>query len=323
MMDNRLSPIVLFVYNRPIHTERTLEYLQNNNLADQSTLYIYCDGVKENASTETIKRIHEVRQIIKAKQWCKEVFIIESEDNKGLALSIKTGVSEVVERHGRVIVMEDDLITSPAFLSFMNQSLNYYSNRKSVFSIGGYNMPSSMIKIPDDYEYDVYVCLRNESWGWATWLDRWNQVDWNVAGYHSMLKSKQMQDAFNRGGDDVFEMLQMQQNGKLNIWSIQFTLAHFVNHAVSIIPTHSYVDNVGLDGSGENCGISHALRNNSLCVNENIRFQDVLYEDKRIINAFYSANCRKRRPLWQKIINRMSRIIGRKNVFVLKKRIYC
>ena len=323
MMDNRLSPIVLFVYNRPIHTERTLEYLQNNNLADQSTLYIYCDGVKENASTETIKRIHEVRQIIKAKQWCKEVFIIESEDNKGLALSIKTGVSEVVERHGRVIVMEDDLITSPAFLSFMNQSLNYYSNRKSVFSIGGYNMPSSMIKIPDDYEYDVYVCLRNESWGWATWLDRWNQVDWNVAGYHSMLKSKQMQDAFNRGGDDVFEMLQMQQNGKLNIWSIQFTLAHFVNHAVSIIPTHSYVDNVGLDGSGENCGISHALRNNSLCVNENIRFQDVLYEDKRIINTFYSANCRKRRPLWQKIINRMSRIIGRKNVFVLKKRIYC
>ena len=132
-----------------------------------------------------------------------------------------------------------------------------------------------------------------------------------------------MQDAFNRGGDDVFEMLQMQQNGKLNIWSIQFTLAHFVNHAVSIIPTHSYVDNVGLDGSGENCGISHALRNNSLCVNENIRFQDVLYEDKRIINAFYSANCQKRRPLWQKIINRMSRIIGRKNVFVLKKRIYC
>jgi len=321
-MDNTLPPIVLFVYNRPIHTERTLDYLQKNNLADQSTLYIYSDGVKENASVETIKKINEVRQIIRAKQWCKEVVIIESKKNKGLALSIITGVSEVIEKHGRVIVMEDDLITSPAFLTFMNQSLNYYNNRKSVFSIGGYNMPSTMMKIPDDYKYDVYVCLRNESWGWATWQDRWNQVDWNVANYQTMLKSKQMQDAFNRGGDDVFEMLEMQQNGKLNIWSIQFTMAHFTNHAVSIIPTHSYVDNVGLDGSGENCGISDALRNNSLCLNENIRYIDILYEDKRIINAFYSANCRKRRPQWQKVINRVSRFIGRRNVFVLKKKIY-
>ena len=321
-MDNTLPPIVLFVYNRPSHTERTLDYLQKNNLADQSTLYIYSDGVKENASEKTIKKINEVRQIIRAKQWCKEVVIIESKKNKGLALSIITGVSEVIEKHGRVIVMEDDLITSPAFLTFMNQSLNYYNNRKSVFSIGGYNMPSTMMKIPDDYKYDVYVCLRNESWGWATWQDRWNQVDWNVANYQTMLKSKQMQDAFNRGGDDVFEMLEMQQNGKLNIWSIQFTMAHFTNHAVSIIPTHSYVDNVGLDGSGENCGISDALRNNSLCLNENIRYIDILYEDKRIINAFYSANCRKRRPQWQKVINRVSRFIGRRNVFVLKKKIY-
>jgi hypothetical protein len=322
MMDNTLSPIVLFVYNRPIHTERTLEYLQKNNLADQSSLYIFCDGAKENASSETVKRIHEVRQIIKAKQWCKEVVIIESEKNLGLALSIKTGVSEVIAKHGRVIVMEDDLITSPAFLTFMNQSLDYYSNRKSVFSIGGYNMPSKMMQIPVDYDYDVYVCLRNESWGWATWQDRWNQVDWNVANYQTMLKNKQIQDALNRGGDDVFEMLQMQQSGKLNIWSIQFTMAHFMNHAVSIIPTHSYVDNVGLDGSGENCGINLALRNDSLCVNENIRFLDILYEDNRIINAFYSANCRVKRPLWKKLVNRFSRLIGRKNVFVIKKKIY-
>ena len=321
-MDNTLAPIVLFVYNRPFHTERTLISLTENELALQSVLYIYCDGYKENASEEIIENIKTVRRIVKEKQWCNEVFIIESEGNLGLALSIKTGVSEVLEKHGRVIVMEDDLITSPAFLTFMNQSLDYYSKRKSVFSIGGYNMPSTMMKIPDDYKYDVYVCLRNESWGWATWEDRWNQVDWTVANYQSILKNKQMQDAMNRGGDDVFEMLKMQQNGKLNIWSIQFTMAHFVNHAVSIVPTHSYVDNAGLDGSGENCGTSISLRNNSLNINKEIRFLDILYEDKRIINAFYSANCRVKRPLWQKLINRASRILGRKNLFVIKKKIY-
>ena len=190
------------------------------------------------------------------------------------------------------------------------------------FFISGYNMPSKMIQIPDDYDYDVYVSLRNDSWGWATWEDRWNQVDWTVIHYQSMLKNTHMQDAFNRGGDDVFEMLQMQKSGKLNIWSIQFTMAHFVNHAVSIIPTISYVDNIGLDGSGENCGTNLSLKDNVLCTNKNIRFLDILYEDKRIINAFYNANCRKKRPFWQKLINRLNRLMGRKNVFVIKKKIY-
>lgn len=322
-MNNILAPIVLFVYNRPFHTEQTLFALQKNNLAAQSILYIYCDGPKENASEESIKNIKKVRQIVKDKQWCKEVFIVESEQNKGLADSIQKGVSEIIKKHGRAIVMEDDLITSPVFLSYMNKALNYYESRKSVFSIGGYNMPSNMMQIPDDYDYDVYVCLRNDSWGWATWEDRWNQVDWSVSQYQSMLNNPQLQEAFNRGGDDVFEMLQMQQSAKLNIWSIQFTMAHFVNHAVSIIPTVSYVDNVGLDGSGENCGTHLSLRNNFLNTNENIRFLDILYEDKRIINAFYNANCRKKRPMWQKLINKISRIIGRKNVFVIKKKIYC
>jgi hypothetical protein len=167
------------------------------------------------------------------------------------------------------------------------------------------------------------VSLRNGSWGWGTWKDRWNQIDWNVALYQTMLTNQQLQDAFNRRGDDVFEMLQMQQSGKLNIWSIQFTMAHFVNHAISIVPTVSYVDNLGLDGSGENCSINQSYRNDKLNTNENIRFLDILYEDKRIINAFYNANCNKKRPLWQKIINRISRILGKKNVFVIKKKIYC
>jgi len=322
-MNNMLAPIVLFAYNRPLHTGHTLSALQKNKLADQSTLYIYCDGPKENASKETIENIKEVRRIVNEKQWCKEVFIIEAEFNKGLANSIQNGVSDIIKKHGSVIVMEDDLITSPAFLMYMNRALDFYINRKSVFSISAYNLPSEKMIIPDDYDYDVYVSLRNGSWGWATWEDRWAQVDWSVEHYNTMLKSKQLQEAFNRGGDDVFEMLQMQQSGKLNIWSIQFTMAHFVNHAVSIVPTVSFVDNEGLDGSGENCGTNLSLRNNSLNTNENIRFLDILYEDKRIVNAFYNANCRTKRPLWQKTVNKVSRIMGGKNIFVIKKKIYC
>ena len=322
-MKDILAPIVLFVYNRPSHTRQTLNALMQNHLAAESSLYIYCDGPKQNASDTSLQDLMEVRKIVKEKQWCKNVFIIESEQNKGLAASIKDGVSEVINTYGRVIVMEDDLITSPAFLTYMNKALSHYESRKSVFSISGYNLPANIMQIPRDYEYDVYVSLRNGSWGWASWEDRWQQIDWEVSHYPAMLADKNLQESFNRGGDDVFEMLKQQQSGKLNIWSIQFTLAHFVNHAVSIVPTVSYVDNLGLDGSGENCSINPAYRNNTLCTSEEIKFIDILYEDKRIINAFYSANCNKKRPLWQKIINRISRLLGRRNIFVIKKKIYC
>lgn len=318
-----LAPVVLFVYNRPDHTLQTLKALKNNILSTDTKLYIHADGARKNANEETKDKITRVREIIYREKWCGEVEIIEAGENKGLAQSIKAGVTSVLEKYGKVIVMEDDLITSPAFLTYMNKALDYYKTRQSVFSISAYNLPSKMMQIPDDYLYDVYVSMRNGSWGWGTWNDRWVQVDWTVKAFQAMTNNKEMQNAFNRGGDDMFEMLQDQQSGKLNIWSIQFTLAHFMNHAVSIVPTVSYVDNLGLDGSGENCTISNSLRNNTLNVNSDILFLDILYEDRRIINSFYSANCRVKRPLWQKIINRLSRLLGGKNVFVIKKKIYC
>jgi hypothetical protein len=317
-----LAPIVLFTYNRAQHTKQTLKALMSNNLASESTLYIYCDGPKKNASEADLEKIHQVREIVKKEQWCQTVHIIESVKNQGLATSIRTGVTDIVKKHGKVIVMEDDLLTSSAFLTYMNKALNYYETRKSVFSISAYCLPPNKFQIPDDYNYDVFVGLRNSSWGWATWSDRWQQVDWEVSVFNEMRSNPQIKEAFNRRGDDVFEMLEMQQSGKLDIWSIQFTVAHFKNHAVSIIPTVSYVDNIGFDGTGENCGTTEALRNTYLSENEDIRFIDILYEDKILTNAFYNVFHRKKRPLWKKAINRLSRLLGRKNIFVIKKRIY-
>jgi hypothetical protein len=322
-MKESLAPIVVFAYNRPAHTLKTLQALRNNYLAAESCLFVYCDGAKVGCSTENMELIKQVRAIVKQENWCGRVQVIELDTNKGLAESIKSGVTEVINSYGKVIVVEDDLLTSPAFLTYMNKSLDYYANRKSVFSISGYTLPKPLMQIPEDYPYDVYVCLRNGSWGWATWADRWAQVDWAVDVYKEIKTQSEMKLAFNRGGDDIFGMLEMQQSKELNIWSIQFTVAHFMNHAVCILPTYSYVDNLGLDGSGENCNISTTLRNKALNENESIRFLDVLYEDRRIINSYYSAFCNKKRPLWQKIINRISRTLGRKNVFVVKKKIYC
>lgn len=322
-MNDILAPIVFFAYNRPAHTTYSLQSLFKNHLASESTLFIYCDGPKPGATVESLKNIKEVRRIVKEKQWCKEVKIIEADSNIGLAESIRTGVSEVIQINGKVIVLEDDIICSPAFLNFMNIALNHYEKRKTVFSITGYNLPHSKMQIPSDYNYDVWVCLRNGSWGWATWEDRWEHIDWDLSAFDTLQLNKYMQEAFNRGGEDVFPMLQAQKSNFLNIWSIQFTLAHFVNHAVSIVPTISYVDNIGLDGSGDNCSTNQSFRNKNLNNNIHPRLIDVLYEDKRLINSFYSASYPKKRPLWKKISNKISRMMGGNNLFRIKKKVYC
>ncbi len=317
-----LAPIALFVYNRPEHTRKTLQALQQNKLACESVLHIYADGLKENATEDIKQRVTEVRNLIRSQQWCGKVVLHESEQNKGLYLSVRQGVTEVVEQYGKVIVMEDDLQTSPAFLSYMNGALDFYEKYKSVFSISGYNYPAGRMTFPADYSYDTYVCLRNSSWGWATWADRWQQVDWNVKAYDTIKKTPAMREALNRMGDDEFEMLWQRMEGGLNIWSIQFTIAHFVNHAVAIYPVCSYVHNIGNDGSGENCGVTQTLDNSVLSTNESPRFVDVLYEDGRIINAFYNVHCRVRRPIWQKIVNTIYRKMGKQVPFVIKKKIY-
>lgn len=319
---NDLAPIVLFCYNRPWHVEQTLNALSLNHGADQSVLYIFCDGPKAEVTQEQIEKINEVRKVVRQKKWCKDVIIKESSSNKGLANSIIDGVSEVVEEYGKVIVLEDDMITSAAFLMYMNKALDFYKDMSTVFSISGYNYPSSKLEIPNDYPYDTYVSLRSSSWGWATWKEKWRVVDWDVSVFEQIVNNKYIKGAFARMGDDVFEMLSNQQSGKLDVWSIRFSLAHFVNHAITIYPKTSYVDNIGNDGSGQNCGITSSFNNRALCQVMNPVFLDILYEDSRIINAFYNVYCCQKRPLWQKAVNFIARKIGLHAPFVVKKKIY-
>ena len=108
---NNLAPIIVFCYNRPDHLEQTLDALSRNELADQSTLYIYCDGPKDGASEEMRQKIADVRQVARKRQWCKEVHVVEREENVGLMNNIVGAVTEIVNKHGRVLVLEDDMLT--------------------------------------------------------------------------------------------------------------------------------------------------------------------------------------------------------------------
>ena len=324
-MENKtIHPIILFTYNRPLHTEKVLQALKKNELADQSHLIVYVDGPKAGASQEQIHQIEEVRRVVQQEQWCGSVEYHFADQNIGCRNSIIQGITEVLQKHEAAIILEDDIVTSTYFLRFMNTCLNYYGNYKSVFSISGMTLPENRFKLPADYSYDVYVSLRQLNSGWATWSDRWTLINWELDFVSDFTKDKNKTKAYSRGGDDLIRMLMEQVEGKSDAWDIQFTYNQFKNHAVSILPRKSYITNIGGDGSG-----THHLDKNATLqfdLREAIkepRLLDVIYEDSRIINAFYNAFCAVKRPLWQKGINFLFRKAGLKPPFVLKKKVYC
>lgn len=318
-----LAPIIVFCYNRPDHLEQTLDALSRNELADQSTLYIYCDGPKESASEEMLQMIADVRQVARKRLWCKEVHIVEAEKNKGLANSIIGGVTDVINKHGKVFVLEDDLVSSPHMLKFVNKSLDFYEDYAGVFSISVNRPPLSKMQIPEDYPYEVFACLRSYSTGWGTWKDRWEKVDWSMDDFDRCKQNPDMLRALSRLGDDFPPMMQMQEDGKIDSWAVRFGFAHFKHHAVAILPCRSYVTNIGFDGTGTHSGTVANVYENDLSQSvANPRMLDMVYEDDRIINAFYNAFTYQRRPLWQKAINYIARKLGKKAPFVIKKKVY-
>ena len=299
------APVIVFNYNRPDHSLRTWEALSQNEYATQTELYLYCDGPKANASDEMRSRITELHK--QAQQYAidapmqgkfKTVHVVCAEQNKGLANSIIGGVTDVVNRRGRVIVLEDDLLTSPYFLKYMNTALNKYDSYPAVFTISANRPPVNKMTIPTDYPYDVFVSLRPYSTGWATWKDKWNQIDWSLDYLDDFLEHPEQIEAFNRGGDDLTEMLCLQRDGKIDSWAIRYAFQHFYHHAVAILPCIPYVDNIGFDGTGIHSGTDERdFRNNIMKAPKNPRMPNFLYEDSRIINAFYNYYSRAKRPL--------------------------
>lgn len=241
-----LAPVVLFVYNRRSHTERLIHSLVANPLASESKLIIYADGAKGERDR---KEVEEVRDYIKTIQGFKEVFIVEQKENKGLAQNVIEGVTEVVNRYGRVIVLEDDLILSPHFLTFMNQALDLYENELKVGHIQGCDFTNSA-QLPY-----TFLIKWTGSWGWATWKRAWSFFNPNGAELLQELKQRKLNKKFDFGGAYPFtRMLHRQVKGDNDSWAIRWNASLFLNDILSLNVGRSLVQNKGFDGSGTHCG---------------------------------------------------------------------
>ncbi len=242
-----LAPIIIFAYNRADELAWLLDSLTKNQECSSSDLYVFVDGPK-GTKPEDVKKNAKVRHVVENISGFKSMNYSFSEQNKGLGPSIIHGVTEVINKHGKAIVLEDDLTVSENFLSFMNQGLHEYEGKKNVFSICGY---SNTIKPPKDYPYDTYFCSRHNSTGWATWKDRWDMVDWNLENWNEVRKTRQ---AFNQwGGSDCWKLLNSWHKGENQSWAIRFCYTQFKNKSLSLFPLLSKVVIGGFNGEGTNC----------------------------------------------------------------------
>jgi len=167
-----------------------------------------------------------------------------------LARSIITGVTELFDQFDKVIVLEDDLVTSKNFLAYMNDALDHYRNDKHAFSVTGHTFPARFLHIPRTYEYDTYAGYRCSSLSWGTWRDRWERIDWEMKYFASFCSDNDAQQRFNRGGQDMTDMLRMQLKGEIDSWAIRFCYAHHANEMRCIYPTRTLLKNIGMDNSG-------------------------------------------------------------------------
>ncbi len=278
-----LVPIAIFVYSRPEHTRNMIESLAKNNLAKESNVYIFSDNAKQEKNVNDVKKVREYIDEIPAMNYFKTVTITKAEKNKGLAKSVIEGVTELINKYGKVIVIEDDLILSKYYLEYMNEALEFYEKDNRIWSISGYN---SQIEIPKNYRKDIYLGYRGCSWGWATWKDRWNTVDWYVKDYKKFKHNIHRRRKFNKGGPDMAQMLDAQMNNLIDSWAIRWCYEQSKQNKFTIYPVKSLVINQGLDGSGTHSGVTKNF--DTLLTNKIPKLEKNLILDKKITKSFYN-----------------------------------
>lgn len=298
------APAVLFVYNRPAHTARTLDALAGNTLAPCTALTIFSDGPR---TADDRPQVEAVRALVAQEARRRRFAAVEvhcASANKGLKRAVIAGVSQVLAAHDRVIVLEDDLLAAPDFLAFVNACLTRYRDDPTIGSISGYG---PLARLPAGASGDVYVLPRSGSHGWATWADRWQAVDWTLPGYAAFRADRRRRRAFARAGADRTRRLEREMAGEANSWSIRFGFSLFERDLLTIYPRDNRILNIGGDGSGVHDARGFAF-NTALAPRPRPFTLTPLSEDPRIVRAaarLYGGG--PVRQLWHRWIGQLRR----------------
>lgn len=295
-----LAPILLFAYNRPRHLQHTVEALAHNPLAQESELFVFSDGARTEDDREDVEL---VRSYIYTIEGFKTVHRIERDRNYGLAANIIDGVTDIVNRYGRVIVLEDDLVTAPGFLQFMNDALDTYADEPRVGHIQAYDFTQNP-RLPE-----TFLIKFTGSWGWATWQRAWQHFNPDGQYLLNELHRRHLTRRFDFNGKYGFtRMLRRQVEGKNNSWAIRWNASLFLQDILSLNVGRSLVQNEGFDGSGTHCGADHLYE--ARLYKERLRIEKISpitenLEARKIFERYYART----NSLWAKGMRRLQSLL--------------
>lgn len=295
-----LAPILLFAYNRPRHLQHTVEALAHNPLAQESELFVFSDGARTEDDREDVEL---VRSYIHTIEGFKTVHRIERDRNYGLAANIIDGVTDIVNRYGRVIVLEDDLVTAPGFLQFMNDALDTYADEPRVGHIQAYDFTQNP-RLPE-----TFLIKFTGSWGWATWKRAWQHFNPDGQYLLNELHRRHLTRRFDFNGKYGFtRMLRRQVEGKNNSWAIRWNASLFLQDILSLNVGRSLVQNEGFDGSGTHCGADHLYE--ARLYKERLRVEKISpvtenLEARKIFERYYART----NSLWAKGMRRLQSLL--------------
>ena len=295
------APIALFVYNRPAHTGRTVAALSANTLAPTSDLHIFSDGPKSAAEEQAVSR---VREVANGARGFRSVTIHSAVRNRGLARSVVAGVTMLCESHGSIIVVEDDLITSPGFLGFMNDALTRYEADPRAMQISGFMFPCADAGLQEP----GFVRLA-ATWGWATWQRAWKLYCDDPRELISSMKRRRLVNYLNMDGAlNHFRTLQGVASGKIDAWGIRWYASMCLHGGLCLYPPETLVINIGLDGSGTNCKSTVAY-SQPLAAKEFIEFPVGVDESAAHFQAIRRFYISHRIPLPLRAWRRIERVV--------------
>lgn len=248
----KFAPIVLFAYNRPEHLKKTVEALKKNKLAEESEIFVFCDGAKHYNDLMVVKKVFEYVDTIRG---FKKVYVFKQEKNLGLGKSFIQCITQVINHYGKTIVLEDDLVTSPQFLQFMNWALETYHNEEKVISISGYVYPLESEELSDTFFVRGADC-----WGWATWKRGWELFEQDGSLLLNNLKKQRLEKEFDFNNSYPYvEMLEDQIRGVNDSWAVRWYASAFLANKLTLYPNKTLVRNIGFDGTGRHCGFTKGL----------------------------------------------------------------
>ena len=328
MSDMELAPIVVFAYNRPDHLRRTLDALSKNELAKDSVLFVYCDGPKAMASSdeeknENVQRSaqrffkgssedykeyrHSIEQCVELAQsqaWPKELHVISHENNWGLAKSIVGAVTEIVNRYGKVITLEDDIVTSKGFLRYMNDALELYKDEDKVMHISAYMFPHKK-RLPQTFFYPVPY----PGGGWATWKRAWAFYNDNTKELYDYWSGRW--DEFDVNGGTLYrKQLEDNLSGRMSTWFVKWHAVVLQRKGLTLYPGKSLTTNIGFDSSATNCSPTNRYYIYVLADSITVK-KSLVKENKkcgRVIYDFYQGhwyNKRRRHALICRITSKL------------------